>query len=95
MAVSPEKRGLGPEQRRALRLLADAEQDYTVAIMLAHGLKNVMLNGLVRDGLATATPGTVRAGKRQIEVVRMTITGDVRQGGGGAILSRGCIPAGA
>ena len=77
--MSPEKRGLGPEQRRALRLLADAEQDYTVAIMLAHGLKNVMLNGLVRDGLATATPGTVRAGKRQLEVIRMRITDAGRQ----------------
>jgi hypothetical protein len=29
---------------------------------------------LVRVGLATAEPETVRAGKRQIEVVRMTIT---------------------
>jgi hypothetical protein len=43
--------------------------------IMARSFKNVMLNGLVRDGLATTTPGKVRAGKqRSIEVVRMMIT---------------------
>jgi hypothetical protein len=45
-----------------------------MAIMLAGGFKTVMLNGLVRDGLATTTPRNMRAGKRSIEVVRMVIT---------------------
>jgi hypothetical protein len=30
--------------------------------------------GLIRDGLATAQRGTVRAGKRQVEVTWVTIT---------------------
>jgi hypothetical protein len=62
------------EQRRALKLLASSPDGCPMAIM-ARGFKNVMLNGLVRDGLATTTPGNVRAGKqRSIEVVRMMIT---------------------
>jgi hypothetical protein len=40
-----------------------------MAVMLAGGFKTAMLNGLVRDGLATTTPRNVRAGKRSIEVV--------------------------
>jgi hypothetical protein len=39
--------------------------------MLAHGFTIEMLPVLVRDRLATATPETVRAGKRPIEVVRV------------------------
>jgi hypothetical protein len=42
--------------------------------MLAHGFTTEMLTLLVRDGLATATPETVHAGKRPIEVVRVQIT---------------------
>jgi hypothetical protein len=62
------------DQRRALKLLAGSPDGCIMAIMLADGFKNVMLNGLVRDGLATTTPGNVRAGKQPIEVVRMMIT---------------------
>jgi hypothetical protein len=62
------------DQRRALRLLAGSPLGVTEAIMLAHGFTTEMLIVLVRDGLATATPETVHAGKRPIEVVRARIT---------------------
>ena len=62
------------DQRRVLRLLAAAPNGATEAIMLAHGFTNAMLTVLVREGLATATPETVHAGKRPIEVVRVQIT---------------------
>jgi hypothetical protein len=62
------------DQRRALRLLASSPQGCTVANMLAHGFKNEMLDRLVRDGLATMQPGTVRTGTRQITVVWVAIT---------------------
>jgi hypothetical protein len=73
MALSPRK-PLGAEQRRALHLLAGSRDGYTEAIMLAHGFTNEVLDALVRDGLATATPEIVHAGKRPIEVVRVRIT---------------------
>jgi hypothetical protein len=67
------------EQRRALILLARVEATgITEALMLANGFKIEMLNGLVRDGLATAHPETVR-GQRPIEVTRMRITEAGRQ----------------
>jgi hypothetical protein len=74
MAVSPGKRGLNPEQRRALELLAGRPDGYTEAIMMAHGFNDEVLTILVRDGLATAQPETVHAGKRPIKVVRVRIT---------------------
>jgi hypothetical protein len=65
---------LNAERRRALRLLADAPHGCTVSIMLAHGFTNAMLDKLVRDGLTTLQPGTVRSGTQRITVVWMTIT---------------------
>jgi hypothetical protein len=53
MAVSPQ-RGFAADRHRALRFLAAAPNGATEAIMLAHGFTNVMLDALVRDGLATA-----------------------------------------
>jgi len=65
-----------PEQRRALRLLAEAGQrGITVALMLAHGFAAEMLTGLVRDGLAVTAPGRPRAHGRGLEVVRITDAG--------------------
>jgi hypothetical protein len=78
MAVSPRK-GLSTEQRRALKLLAGSPDGCTMSIMLAHGLKPELLADLVRGGLATAKPETVRAGGKSIEVVRMLITDAGRQ----------------
>ena len=62
------------DQYRALRLLAGSPLGCTEAIMLAHGFTTEMLTVLVRNGLATATPETVHAGKRPIDVVRVRIT---------------------
>jgi hypothetical protein len=56
------------DQRQALKLLASSPDGCTRAVF-----KTVMLNGLVRDRLATTTPRNVRAGTRSIDV-RMMIT---------------------
>ena len=79
MAMSAGKSELSADRRRALRLLAGSSQGCTEAILLAHGFTIEMLIVLVRDGLATATPETVHAGRRPIEVVRMGITDAGRQ----------------
>jgi hypothetical protein len=65
---------MSAERNRALRLLAAAPNGATEAIMLAHGFTTDLLVDLVHEGLATATPETVHAGKRPIEVVRVRIT---------------------
>jgi hypothetical protein len=51
------------DRRRAPRLLATAPNGPTEATMLAHGFTNAMLDAMVRDGLATATPEIVHAGE--------------------------------
>jgi hypothetical protein len=61
-------------QHRALSLLAGAPHGCTVANMLAHVFTDATLNSLVRDGLATIQPGTVRTGTRRITVVWVAIT---------------------
>ena len=61
-------------QRRALRLLADAQDGRTVADMLAHGFTNALLDRLASDGLATIEPGTIRTGTRRITVIWVVIT---------------------
>ena len=66
-------------QRRALGLLAGSPRSCTVANMLAHGFTNAMLDGLVRDGLATMAPGTMCTGTRRITVVCVAITDVGRQ----------------
>ena len=62
------------DQRRALRVLAGGPHGCTEASMLAHGFKAELLAALVRDGLATTQPGTIRAGNRQVNVVWVMIT---------------------
>jgi hypothetical protein len=42
--------------------------------MLAHGFTDVLLTRLVRDGLATAEPRAMRAGRRPIKLTWLTIT---------------------
>jgi hypothetical protein len=61
-------------QHRALSLLAGSPHGCTLANMLAHGFTDATLNSLVRDGLATIQPGTVRTGTRRITVVWVAIT---------------------
>jgi hypothetical protein len=48
-------------------------------MLQAHGVTNEMLGRLVIDGLATATPQIVHAGKWPLKVVRMRITDAGRQ----------------
>jgi DNA-binding PadR family transcriptional regulator len=62
------------DQREALRMLAGSPNGSTESIMLAHGFAIGVLRDLVRDGLATAEPRTVRSGRRLIEVKWMRIT---------------------
>ena len=70
MATSLRKRHVGPEQRRALRLLASIPFGAGETIMFAHGFKRTTLASLVRAGLATAEHKTIRiteADRRAIE----------------------------
>jgi hypothetical protein len=76
MAVSPQR---GAERLRALRLLADAPNGATEASMLAHGFTNVMLDALVRDGLATAERRAMKAARQPITVTWFKITDAGRQ----------------
>jgi hypothetical protein len=64
---------LSPEQRWALRLLADSVHGHTEAVMLAHSFTVDQLAVLVRDGLATAEPDML-AGRPPMKVVRLRIT---------------------
>jgi hypothetical protein len=75
MSSHEQRRGsISADQRRALKLLAGRDFGFTEAIVLAHGFKAEVLAALVRQGLATKQPGTVRAGRRQMEVVWVMIT---------------------
>jgi hypothetical protein len=65
---------LTAERKRALRMLTRSPDGCTEAILLAYGFKIEMLAGLLLDGLATAAPETVPAGRRQFKVVRLMIT---------------------
>jgi hypothetical protein len=67
---------MSAERHRALRLLAGSP--LTEAIMLAHGFTIEMLDALVRDGLATAEQREMRAGRRPIKVIWLTITEEGR-----------------
>jgi hypothetical protein len=62
------------DQLRALRLLADAPNGATEAIMLAHGFTISLLDGLVLHGLATVEKRAMRAGRRPIKVTWLMIT---------------------
>ena len=70
---------LNAEQRRALELIAGRPGGYTKGRLLADGFTADMLADLVREGLATAQRGTLRAGGRTIKVERYRITDDGRK----------------
>ena len=74
MSVLHEERQLSAEHRRALKLLADAQQGCTGATLLGHGFSVDMLADLVHDGLATAHRQTMRVGRRKIQFARVMIT---------------------
>jgi hypothetical protein len=65
---------LNAEQLQALELIASGPSGCTKGRMLANGFTVDMLADLVREGLATAHRGTVRAGGRAISVERYRIT---------------------
>ncbi len=74
LSIAESPSGLSGDQRRALRLLADAPHGRTLANMLAHGFPNAMLDKLVSDRLATIQPGTVCFGTRRITVAWVAIS---------------------
>jgi hypothetical protein len=61
-------------QRRALKLLADAADGWTEALLLAYGLSAGLIADLVGAGLATAKAERMYAGGRPVEVTRIRIT---------------------
>jgi hypothetical protein len=56
MELSPRKRGIVPDERRVLQMLARSTNGHTEARLRTHGFTTAMLTVLVRDGFATATP---------------------------------------
>ncbi len=75
MSVLLEEHQLSAEQRRALKLLADAgEHGCTGANLFNHGFSVRLFADLVSHGLATGHRETVRVGYRKIQVARIRIT---------------------
>jgi hypothetical protein len=73
--VLHEERQLNAEQRRALKLLADAgEYGCTGANLVNHGFSVGLFADLVSQGLAAGYRETVRVGYRTIKVARIRIT---------------------
>ena len=72
--MTPRKPRLGPERRGALGILADAPHGLTEGLLLTHGIATDTIASLVRDGLATARPETMKAGGQAIKVKRVKIT---------------------
>jgi len=75
------KRYATDDHRRALRLLAEASDGHTDAVMMAHGFSATLLCDLVEAELVTARRERVRRGGRIIEVVRLRITQTGRKSG--------------
>jgi hypothetical protein len=73
---APATMKLNADQGRALRLLDEAGPRGTPEVLMemAHGFKSEVLAGLVRDGLASVAPESMRAGGRAITVARLRIT---------------------
>ncbi len=75
MASPSRKRRLGPEQRRALELLASSPHGATEELLIhGHGLSRRLLVGLVRAGLATVERRVIIAGNTLVEVGKVRIT---------------------
>jgi hypothetical protein len=55
-------------------MLAACPNGCTESELKANGFKIGLLGGLIRAGLATATPGIVEAGGRALGVVKLAIT---------------------
>jgi hypothetical protein len=75
MASAPQKRCLGPEQRRALERLATSPHGATEELLVyGHGFSRRMLAGLVLTGLATVQRRVIVAGDTPVEVSKVMIT---------------------
>jgi hypothetical protein len=75
MPIATSKLNYGPsaDRLRALASLAGSPKGRGEAVLLAHGFKPALLDGLTRDGLAVRT--TELIGRvQQIKVVRFKIT---------------------
>ncbi len=80
MSSSPRKRRLGPEQRRALELLAGSPHGATEELLIhAYGFSGRMLAGLVRAGLAIVERRVIVAGNTLVEVGKVRITAAGRE----------------
>jgi hypothetical protein len=74
MPAIPQKRHLGAQQRRALRLLAGTPFGAAEATMFVNGFTRKILVGLMRAGLVT-TQREIKAGGQTIGRVRITEAG--------------------
>jgi hypothetical protein len=75
VSSSPRKRSLGPEQRRALRLLARSPDGATEEMLVyGHRFSWLMLAGLVRAGLAIVERRVIMAGDTPVELGKVMIT---------------------
>jgi hypothetical protein len=63
------------EQRRALKVLADAStRGCAEAVLRAHGFDAAMLAELINTGLVSRMPERVRAGQHLVDIARLRIT---------------------
>ena len=63
------------EQRRALKVLADAStRGCAEAVLWAHGFDAAMLAELIDAGLVSRMPERVRAGGHSVDLARLRIT---------------------
>src|SRR5262245_31638329 len=67
-------RGTVRGRRAALNCWRHAGTAARKKVMLAHGFDIPLMVELVRDGLATARPERLRAGKVEMEIARVRIT---------------------
>jgi hypothetical protein len=67
---------MAPEERRALKILADAVQHgITIPVlMMMHGIPADLLAGLMLDGLATKSPASPSADSLKTEATILRIT---------------------
>ena len=80
MSPPLRKRHLGPQQRRALELLAGSPQGATEEVLIhGHGLSRRTLAGLVRAGLATVERRVIIAGDTLVQIGKAWITADGRK----------------
>ena len=79
MAKKPMSQLTGA-QRRVLDLLASTQEGITEgAMLLVHGFDPSVIDGLIRANLMIGKPERIRAGGKQVDVMRFWITDAGRQ----------------